>query len=567
MSHKCEPREPPGSTRPYRASIESPYICITKGQEDTIYNWHTSLGTYNQQTLETLFVKLTNPPSNIQFEGLPENVVLLYKTTNPIYCSLPDDTKIHISRTQIEVHPNFAMTDYSSQGKTRPYNVVNLNDNQSHQSYYTALSRSATATGTLITQGFHHAKITGGASGALRQEFRELELLDEITNLRYNGKLHNSVVGDQRNMLISLFKKWKGLHYVPQSVHKAIRWNSKDPLLEPEIKDFQWKIVEKQNKHKMFATLSAKSNTSSVAINTNIFTNSLKREIDYESSNAKKKIKSNHVVLDSASFCIANPMGSKWSNNSCAYDSVFYILYSLWQHNLAYWRRFFCNINSDLLEDICNGFNDSAHNLTSLETVRDVFHHMLDNMQLPGLRWGTYISVVQLLHTMFESPTEMVSSQLSCSQGHHVVCNMHQSLQSYVLSAGTNSYASITEWMQDYSENSNRLCQECNQSLLWTFSFSRLPDLVIFEFEGKELHINPEVRITTRNNQSQTIKLKCIIYYGELHYTSHVEVNNEQLWFHDGISIEANMEYNGLLQSSVDLMHCKGKEACIAIYA
>jgi hypothetical protein len=97
---------------------------------------------------------------------------------------------------------NFSMTDYASQGKTRPYNVVNLNDNCSHQSYSAALSHSATAAGTLITQIFHPQKITGGASGALRQEFRELELLDEITDLRYNGKFHRSVIGEWRNMLI-----------------------------------------------------------------------------------------------------------------------------------------------------------------------------------------------------------------------------------------------------------------------------------------------------------------------------------------------------------------------------
>jgi hypothetical protein len=97
------------------------------------------------------------------------------------------------------------MTDYSSQGKTRPYNVVNLNDNCSHQSYYTVLSRSATAAGTLITQSFYTEKITGGVSGALRQEFRELELLDEITGLRYKGKLSASVVGEQRNILIKVF--------------------------------------------------------------------------------------------------------------------------------------------------------------------------------------------------------------------------------------------------------------------------------------------------------------------------------------------------------------------------
>jgi hypothetical protein len=37
--------------------------------------------------------------------------------------------------------------------------------------------------------------ITGGCSGALRQEFRELELLDEITRLHYIHKLPENVAG------------------------------------------------------------------------------------------------------------------------------------------------------------------------------------------------------------------------------------------------------------------------------------------------------------------------------------------------------------------------------------
>jgi hypothetical protein len=41
--------------------------------------------------------------------------------------------------------------------------------------------------GTVILQGFDAKKMTGGASGALRQEFREIELLDEIINLHYLG--------------------------------------------------------------------------------------------------------------------------------------------------------------------------------------------------------------------------------------------------------------------------------------------------------------------------------------------------------------------------------------------
>jgi hypothetical protein len=103
-----------------------------------------------------------------------------------------------VSRNQIEVLPNFAMTDYASQGKTREYNVVDLGQTRNHHGYYTALSRGSTASGTLILSGLHPKHITGGASGALRQEFRELELLDHITTMRFEGKLSGKMaLGDR----------------------------------------------------------------------------------------------------------------------------------------------------------------------------------------------------------------------------------------------------------------------------------------------------------------------------------------------------------------------------------
>lgn len=91
--------------------------------------------------------------------------------------------------SQVEVLPNFTITDYASQGKTRKFNVVDLNNSHLHQGYYMALSRSTSAAGMLILQGFDCKKITGGASGVLHQEFCALELLDHITCLQYAGKL------------------------------------------------------------------------------------------------------------------------------------------------------------------------------------------------------------------------------------------------------------------------------------------------------------------------------------------------------------------------------------------
>ena len=132
--------------------------------------------------------------------------VPLAKNSVTTTCHLPDDSSLDISRSQPDVLPNFAMTDFASQGKTRGNNVVDLRYTWSHQGYYTSLSRGTSAAGTLILGGFHPPKITGGASGALRQEFRELELLDDITTLQYKKKLSRKIaMADRRKTLIALF--------------------------------------------------------------------------------------------------------------------------------------------------------------------------------------------------------------------------------------------------------------------------------------------------------------------------------------------------------------------------
>jgi hypothetical protein len=164
-------------------------LCITKGQEGKVVGWQEAVGNRDQKVLDTLFVELISPPKTVQIRDLPNNVVALPQASKKIWCTLPDDRTMQISREQVLVLPNFAMTDYASQGETRDINVLDLNNCKDHLSYYTALSRSATSEGTVILQGMHPWKITKGINGFLRQEFRELELLNEITRQRYEGEL------------------------------------------------------------------------------------------------------------------------------------------------------------------------------------------------------------------------------------------------------------------------------------------------------------------------------------------------------------------------------------------
>jgi len=157
--------------------------CITNGAEGIIAGWQSFKGPDNKDILEVLFVKLTNPSQTVHIPDLPENVVPVLPKTQTITCFLPSDDVITINRTQTTILPNFSMTDYASQGRTHLYNIVDLTHCRDHLSYYTCLSCGTCAENTIILQPFNEKKITGGCSGFLRQEFRELELLDYITKL------------------------------------------------------------------------------------------------------------------------------------------------------------------------------------------------------------------------------------------------------------------------------------------------------------------------------------------------------------------------------------------------
>ncbi|KLO03749.1 hypothetical protein SCHPADRAFT_811814, partial [Schizopora paradoxa] len=153
---------------------EATECCVTNGAEAKVIDWIMYKDPHTQkEMLKTLFVELQNPPTSIQIDGLPKNVVPLSPDTKTIKCELPDGSQISISRTQVPVIPNFAMTDYCSQGRTRPFNVVHLNHCPTHLSYYTCLSRSATHEGTLILNGINSQAITSSRSNGLSGNIRQ----------------------------------------------------------------------------------------------------------------------------------------------------------------------------------------------------------------------------------------------------------------------------------------------------------------------------------------------------------------------------------------------------------
>ncbi|KDQ56941.1 hypothetical protein JAAARDRAFT_112226, partial [Jaapia argillacea MUCL 33604] len=94
-----------------------------------------------------------------------------------------------------------------------------------------------------------------GLSGYLRQEFRELEILDDITKHRYYNQLPVKVCGSFRFPLLKSFRDWKKKAdaniYNPPNIHNAIAWiKQEDFQLDEENNTALWKYLSKSKQDK-----------------------------------------------------------------------------------------------------------------------------------------------------------------------------------------------------------------------------------------------------------------------------------------------------------------------------
>ena len=275
---------------------------------------------------------------------------------------------------------------------------------------------------SLILQGFDPRQIVGGCSGALRQEFRELELLDNITRLRYSGKLPASVDGDTRNNLITSFREWKGDQYVPSTVHNSIRWSKHSPWLESEVLDLDKcldmleKLREKKNTERRTTKLVSNVSSSEKKAITDLGLGKPSAQKRRRSSGLPMHIHSTasthranrqkHQQLEQTDIFNGRnhtaPIGMRWSQNSCAYDSIFTPIYMLWCAYRDTWseeiQRIGCSISVQLVE----GFIRFEQGQGSLEDARDKVRQTLARTQR-GCAYGNYTSLDNVCSAWFKT--------------------------------------------------------------------------------------------------------------------------------------------------------------------
>ncbi|KAJ6529767.1 hypothetical protein B0H19DRAFT_908648, partial [Mycena capillaripes] len=197
-----------------------------------------------------------------------------------------------------------------------------------------------------------------GMSGYLRQELRELEILDEITRLRFEGALPRSVTGLYRRRLIRSFYAWKTDHRDPPHFHPAMRWDASmgNRVPEPEFYS-EWKpSVSLNKKRKSLAVTGTSKDRASEAIQP-----PKKRAKDRSGEGQQERVTTPLV------YHLTRPVGLIWDSfdYSCVYDATFTILANLWLEDANKWTTYFAYI-SGFMGELATSLRSVANRRVSL---------------------------------------------------------------------------------------------------------------------------------------------------------------------------------------------------------
>lgn len=551
---------------------EATECCVTNGAEGTIAGWKSVKLGEKYDVLQTVFVKLTNPPTTVQLEGLPQNVVPVSKQSVDIRCELPNGTVLSIARDQVPIIGNFAMTDFASQGRTRPYNVVDPHNCRGHQSLYTCLSRSATADGTLLIQGFDRRKMTGGMSGYLRQEFRSLEILDEITCLQYAGTLPSEITGTTRNSLIHAYRSWKGGAYVPANVDNNLAWDGKKSFqMQPAEETSRWEILTKsKGKATPAGTKRARLEADSdrprkqMKID-NIFKTEkprtgLKRKPadNLEGAPTKRgRANTEHMSRN-------EPGGFRWVRNSCAYDSMFTILRLIWDERRLLWGE--VRTQNNLMALIHDEFAAADAGQKSWDESRDALRIKFQEHDGETYRLYAGTDVLEMSTQLSRLNNSGVTASTLC----HSCGNRRNEtvVKESITAIDEGRDKTILECLRKrWTRSRGSICITCSTRENSDITFRTVPPLMFVQAATNtqaKYSIESELAITTAEGNNVNMKLAGIIYYGSNHFTARLLRNSGEVWGYDGMRdggrpwrlTETNREWNTL----------NGKKASVLIY-
>ena len=251
----------------------------------------------------------------------------------------------------------------------------------------------------------------------------------------------------------------------------------------------------------------------------------------------------------------------KWSQNSCAYDSIFTILFAIWCNDKDMWNRNFHETGNEFSILLANQFSKYDKNLISLENARDKVRKELARA-FSHLKFGSYTSIEYIFDAMFTTGDVIYETCHRCPNGHG---DFYSEGYKLYMTKACADFKSTSEWMEINSYNATNSCRTCGQAVDIETAFVTAPPLVILEFSNSSIKIDHCLEIKL-SDEIHKYELAGVVYYRDEHFVSNIITADKQLWYYDGLTTGSQLVYSGSLFSSPQLTTCRGGSASAAFY-
>src|SRR5438046_8960373 len=193
------------------------------------------------------------------------------------------------------------------------------------------------------------------------------------------------------------------------------------------------------------------------------------------------------------------PIGLEWNGEdySCAYDTLFTILYDIWAENPRTWTRRIRGIVNEFCTAITKGFAHFEAGKMTLEDVRDGIRSLLHAHSPDNFPWGQVGASVSILAITMLEPQEFVSySQLQCTSCEYEEPEINDHL-GYALCASHPVAASTSKWIQGLGQLDQNPCPQCMSSMTRDITYKHVPSILCLEYPEKDIKTSHKIVFTT----------------------------------------------------------------------
>ena len=281
-----------------------------------------------------------------------------------------------------------------------------------------------------------------------------------------------------------------------------------------------------------------------------------------------KKTKAAQIVM--ASNDSSSPSGLIWDgdNYSCAYDSLFTVLYEIWSNDTKVWTRRFKEINQHYLKSLSVCFKKYMNGQATFETARDTIRHEIYTKNPEQFPYGTRGTSVAALTSTILAPHGFVAiSSPVCTSCEYSEPSIDDRLE-FVLHEKEDTPKSTSKWLGSLEHETHEKCPHCFSAMMQPINFKSAPNVLVFEINSRKIKVSKTLKFE-QEGETVVLDIRGLIYHGDFHFTSRIIGTDGMVWYHDGMTTGSSCENEGDFDkfSSRKLLRCKGKKLILVVYA